>query len=134
MNRRKLNRETQKNCSKFLWRCIKKNVRILFYYKMANVKVWKIWWNFGGCQNWVSISHTQGVPKGTGKFFFISLKSVSSAIFFTNFGNTVNLSFNGLIGVNSLCSIYFTKDTKKKRTAKFIWELSNFLILLKLAF
>ena len=39
--------------------------------------------------------------------FFISLKSVSSAIFFINFGKTVNLSFNELIGVNSLCSIYF---------------------------
>ena len=26
----------------------------------------------------------------------------------------MNLSFNGLTGVNSLCSIYFTKDAKKK--------------------
>ena len=34
--------------------------------------------------------------------------------YFNNFGNTVNLSFNGLTGVNLLCSIYFTKSAKKK--------------------
>ena len=33
--------------------------------------------------------------------------------FLNNFGKTVNLNFNGLNGVNSLCSIYFTKDAKK---------------------
>ena len=34
--------------------------------------------------------------------------------FLNNFGKTVNLSFNGLTGVNSLCSICFTEDAKKK--------------------
>ena len=33
----------------------------------------------------------------------------------------MNLSFNALTGVNSLCSIYFTNDTKKK----FPLNLSN---------
>ena len=47
------------------------------------------------------------------KFFFISILSVSSAISFNNFGNTVHLRFNGLTGVNSLCSIYLTEDAKK---------------------
>ena len=35
-------------------------------------------------------------------------------VFFNNFGKTVNLNFNWLPGVNSLCSIYFIKDAKKK--------------------
>ena len=34
--------------------------------------------------------------------------------FLNNFGKTVNLNFNGLTGVNSLCSIYFKKDAKEK--------------------
>ena len=61
---------------------------------------------------------------------FISLELVSSTIFLTLFGKTVNLNFNRLTGVNSICSIYFYKMPKTSST-KFIWELSNFLILLK---
>ena len=60
----------------------------------------------------------QGVPKGTDtlqsfmiknwityeSFFQITKVSIKCN-FFNNFGKTVNLSFNGLTGVNSLCSI-----------------------------
>ena len=69
----------------------------------------------------------QGVPKGTDTFqsliikkldnlrkFFPITKVSIKCHFFNNSGKTVNLSFTGLIGVNSLCSIYFTKDAKKK--------------------
>ena len=35
--------------------------------------------------------------------------------FLNIFDKTVNLCFNGLTGINSLCSIYFTKDAKKKQ-------------------
>ena len=34
--------------------------------------------------------------------------------FLNNFGKTVNLHFNVLKGVISLCSIYFDKDAKKE--------------------
>ena len=34
--------------------------------------------------------------------------------FSNNVGKTVNLDFNGLTGVNSLCPIYFTTDAKIK--------------------
>ena len=44
------------------------------------------------------------------KVFFISLKSVTSGIYLPYFGKTVNLNYNGLTGVNSLCLIYFNKD------------------------
>ena len=47
------------------------------------------------------------------KVFFVSLRSVSSAIFFT-ISVKLNLSFNRLTSVNLLCSIYFTKDAKEK--------------------
>ena len=64
----------------------------------------------------IAFLNIQGVPKGTDtfpslmiqkldnlqKFLFISLKSLSNAIFLSNFGKTVNLSFNGLTSVNSL--------------------------------
>ena len=49
------------------------------------------------------------------KFFFISLKSVWSAIFSIIFSKTVNLNFNGLAVVNSLCSISRQEITKKGR-------------------
>ena len=45
-------------------------------------------------------------------FFHITKVSIQCH-FFNNFGKTVNLSFDGLTGVNSLCSIYFDKVAKK---------------------
>ena len=66
------------------------------------------------------------------KFSLISPKSVSSTIFLKHFCKTVNPSFNGLTGIHS-CWIYFTRDAKKRHT-KLIWELSSFIILLKMAF
>ena len=47
-----------------------------------------------------------------GKKIYITKVSIKCH-FFKNFGKTVNLSFNRSTGVNSLCSIYFTKDAKK---------------------
>ena len=46
--------------------------------------------------------------------FLIITKVSIKCHFFKHFGKTVNLSFNGLTDVNSLCSIYFTKDAQKK--------------------
>ena len=45
--------------------------------------------------------------------FLIITKVSIKCHFFKHFGKTVNLSLNGLIGVNSLCSIYSTKDAKE---------------------
>ena len=46
--------------------------------------------------------------------FFPITKVCIKCHIFNNFGKTGNLSFNGLTGVNSSCSIYFTENAKKK--------------------
>ena len=69
----------------------------------------------------------QAIPKGTDTFQSLIIKNwiTYKSFFFykchflNNFGKTVNPSFNGLTGVNSICSIYFTEDAKKSST-KFI--------------
>ena len=54
-------------------------------------------------KNWITYENLFHITKGSIKCNFLN-----------NFGKTVNLTFNGLIGVNSLRSIYFTKHAKKK--------------------
>ena len=50
----------------------------------------------------------------TYEFFFHITKTNIECHSFKILDKTVNLNFNGLTGVNSLCSIYFNKDANKK--------------------
>ena len=77
-------------------------------------------------QNYISKNALiQGVPKGTDTFktltiekldnlriFCVSIKSVSSDLFFCNFGKTENLNLNGLTSIDTLCSISTQEKTK----------------------
>ena len=96
--------------------------KILLQYYRVSQKV-RTYFNRLQFKNWITYGS-----------FFLIIKVSIKCHFFNNVGKTVNLNFDGLPGVNSLCSIHFNKDAKKNfhqiylRTVKLPYLTKNSIL------